>query len=207
MFTASVMPSNHLILWPPLLLLPLVFPSIRDFPNELTVSIRWSKYWSFSFSINPSSEYSGLISLKIDWFDLLAVQGTLRSLQHHSAKASIFGVLPSLWPSSHNCMWPLRRPYLDYTDLCWQNNVSAFQHYLGLSSLSCQEAITWFHGFGHCLQVLVYIESFQVVSKYLEKMILCILSNLLLFIWCYSMIITVWRSGMNFWTRQTVLSS
>ena len=89
MFTASVMPSNHLILWPPLLLLPLVFPSIRDFPNELTVSIRWSKYWSFSFSINPSSEYSGLISLKIDWFDLLAVQGTLRSLQHHSAKASI----------------------------------------------------------------------------------------------------------------------
>ena len=89
MFIASVMPSSHLILWSPLLLLLLVFPSIRDFPNELTVSIRWPKYWSFSFSISHSSEYSGLISLKIDWFDLLAVQGTLRSLQHYSAKASI----------------------------------------------------------------------------------------------------------------------
>ena len=89
MFIASVMPSSHLILWSPLLLLPLLFPSNRDFPNELTVSIRWPKYWSFSFSISPSSEYSGLFLLKIDWFDLLAVQGTLRSLQHCSAKASI----------------------------------------------------------------------------------------------------------------------
>ena len=73
MFIASVMPSSHLILWQFLLLLPSVFPSLRDFSNELSVHIRWSKYWSFSSSISPSSEYSGLISLKIDWFDLLAV--------------------------------------------------------------------------------------------------------------------------------------
>ena len=83
-----VMPSNHLILWHPLLLLPLIFPSIRVFSNESALPIRWPKYWSFS--ICPSSEYSGLISLRIDWFDLLAVQGTLRSLvQHHSLKASV----------------------------------------------------------------------------------------------------------------------
>src|SRR5574338_318328 len=81
----SVMPPNHLILC--LLLLPSVFPSIRVFSNESVLCIRWLKYWSFSFSINPSNEYSGLISFRIDWFDLLAVQGTLKSLlQHHSSK-------------------------------------------------------------------------------------------------------------------------
>ena len=86
----SVMPSNHLILCRPLLLLPSIFPSIRVFSNESALRIRWSKYWSFSFSISLSTEYSGLISFKIDWFDLLAVQGTLKSLlQHHSSKASI----------------------------------------------------------------------------------------------------------------------
>jgi len=85
----SVMPSNYLILCCPLLLLPSIFPSIRVFPNEL-VRIRWSKYWSFSFSISPSNEYSGLISFGIDWFDLLAVRGTLKSLlQQHSSKASV----------------------------------------------------------------------------------------------------------------------
>ena len=90
MFIASVMPSSHLILWCPLLLLPLIIPIIRDFSNESAVHIRWPKYWSFSFSISSSSEYSVLISLKIDWFDLFAVQGTLKSLlQHHSLKASI----------------------------------------------------------------------------------------------------------------------
>ena len=90
MFIASVMPSSHLILWCPLLLLPLIFPSIRGFSNYLSVHIRWPKHWSFSFSISRSSKYSGLISHKIDWFDLLAVQGTFRSfLQHHSSKASI----------------------------------------------------------------------------------------------------------------------
>ena len=78
MFIASVIPSSHLILWCPLLLLPSIFPRIRDFSNESSVCIRWPKYWSFSFSISPSSENSGLISLKIDWFDVLAFQGTLR---------------------------------------------------------------------------------------------------------------------------------
>ena len=86
----SVMPCNHLIFCCLLLLLPLVFPSIKVFCNELAVCIRWPKYWSFSFSISPSNEYSGLISFKIDWFDLLAVQGSLKSIfQHHNSKASI----------------------------------------------------------------------------------------------------------------------
>ena len=86
----SVMPSNHLILCWPLLLLPSIFPSISVFSNESVLRIRWLKYWSFSFSISPSNEYSELISFKIDWLDLLTVQGTLKSLlQHHSSKASI----------------------------------------------------------------------------------------------------------------------
>ena len=86
----SVMPSNHLILYCPLLLLPSIFPSIRVFSSESALHIRWPKYWSFSFSISPSNEYSKLISFKIDWFDLLAVQRTLKSLlQHHNSKASI----------------------------------------------------------------------------------------------------------------------
>ena len=85
----SVMPSNHLILCCPLLLLPLILPSIRVFSSKSVLHIRWPKYWNFSFSISPSNEYSGLISFRIDWFDL-AVQGTLKSLlQHHSSKASI----------------------------------------------------------------------------------------------------------------------
>ena len=87
----SVMPSNHLILCRPLLLPPSIFPSIRVFFNESALPIRWPKYWSFSFSFSPSNEYSGLISFRMDWLDLLAVQGTLkRLLQHHSSKASIF---------------------------------------------------------------------------------------------------------------------
>ena len=87
---ALVIPSSHLILWCPLLLLPSIFPGIRDFSSESAVHIRWPKYWSFSLSISPSNEYSGLISLKVVWFDLLAVQGTQRTfLQHHSSKASI----------------------------------------------------------------------------------------------------------------------
>ena len=90
MSIASVMPANHLILCHPLLLLPSIFPSIRVFSNESVLCIRWPKYWTFSFSISPSNEYSGLISFKMDWVDLLAVQGTLKSLlQHHSSKASI----------------------------------------------------------------------------------------------------------------------
>ena len=91
----SVMISNHLVLCRPLLLLPSIFPSIRVFSNESVFHIMGPKYWSFSFSISPSSEYSGLISFRIDWLDLLAVQGTLKSLlQHHSSKASI------LWRSA-----------------------------------------------------------------------------------------------------------
>ena len=86
----SVMPSNHLILCRPLLLLPSIFPSIRVFSNESVLHIRWTKYWSFSFSISPSNEHSGLISFRMDWLDLLAVQGTLKSLlQHQTSKASI----------------------------------------------------------------------------------------------------------------------
>ena len=84
----SVMPSNHLILCRPLLLLPSIFPSIRVFSSESILWIRWPEYWSFSFSISPSNEYSGLISFRIDWFDLLAIQGILKNLlQHHSSKA------------------------------------------------------------------------------------------------------------------------
>ena len=91
----SVMPSNHLILCRPLLLLPSIFPRIRVFSNESALRIRWPKYWSFSFSISPSSEYSGLISFRMDWLDLLVVQGTLKSLfQHHSSNTSI------LWHSA-----------------------------------------------------------------------------------------------------------
>ena len=90
MSTESVLPSNYLILCHPLLLLPSIFPSIRGFSNESALHIKWPKYWSFSFSIRPSNEHPGLISSRMDWMDLLAVQGTLKSLlQHHSSKASI----------------------------------------------------------------------------------------------------------------------
>ena len=116
MFIASVVPSSHLILWCHLLLLPSIFPRTRDFSNEFSVHIRWPKYWSFSFNISPSSEYSRLISPTIDWFDLHAVQGTFRSLlQHYSSKASI------LWRSAFFTV-QLSRDHLedhslDYTDL------------------------------------------------------------------------------------------
>ena len=107
-----VMPSNHLILCCPLLFLPSIFPSIRVFSNESALCIRWPKYWSFSFSISPSNEYSGLISFRMDWLDLLAVQGTLKSLlQHHSSKASI--LLCSAFfmiQLSHIHTWPLEIP-------------------------------------------------------------------------------------------------
>ena len=102
----SVMPSKHLILCHPLLLLPSIFSSITVFSSESILHIRWPKYWSFSFNISPSNEYSGLISFRIDWFDLLAVQGTLKSLlQHHSSKASI------LWHSAFFIV-QLSHPYM-----------------------------------------------------------------------------------------------
>ena len=129
MFIESVTPSNHLILCHPLLLLPSIFPSIRVTSNESAPCIRWPKDWSFSFSISisPSSEYSGLISFRIDWFDLLAVQGTLKSLlQHHRSKASI------LWCSfffmvqliSGYDYWKTHS--VDYMDLGRENDASAF---------------------------------------------------------------------------------
>ena len=100
----SVMPSNHLILCRPLLLLPSAFPSIRVFSNESALHIRWPKHWSFSFSVSPSNEYSGLISFRIDWFDLLAGRGTLKSLlQHDSSKALILWCSAFLWSNSHTC--------------------------------------------------------------------------------------------------------
>ena len=104
-FIELVVPSNHLILCLPLLLLS-IFPSIRAFSNESALHIRWSKYWSFSFSISPSNEYSGLISFRMDWLDLLSVQGTLKSLvQHHSSKASIL-------QHSAFCIVQLSYPYM-----------------------------------------------------------------------------------------------
>ena len=100
------MPSNHLMLCHPLLLLPSILPSIRGFSNESVLCIKWPKYWSLSFSISPSSEYSGLISFRMDWLDLLAVQGTLKSLlQHHSSKALI------LWCSAFFLV-QLSHPYM-----------------------------------------------------------------------------------------------
>ena len=93
----SVMPSNHIILCHPLLLLPSIFPSIRVFPNESALSIRWPKYWSFSFKMSPTNEHTGLISFRMDWLDLLAVQGTLKSLlQHHLQKHQFFSTQLSL---------------------------------------------------------------------------------------------------------------
>ena len=98
----SVMPCNHLILCCPLLLPTSIFPSITVFSNESVLHIRWSKYWSFRYNISPSSEYSGLISFRMDWLDTLAVQGTLKSLlQHHSSKASFFSVQLSSQSNSH----------------------------------------------------------------------------------------------------------
>ena len=105
-YNKLVIPSNHLILSLPLLLLPSILPSIRDFSNDSVVHIRWPKYWSFCVSISPSSEYSGLISFRMDWLDLLAVQGTLKSLlQHHSSKASV------LWYSAFFIV-QLSHPYM-----------------------------------------------------------------------------------------------
>ena len=106
------MPSNHLILCRPLLLLPSIFPSTRVFSNELALHIRWLKYWRFSFSISPSNEHSGLISFRMDWLDVRAVQGTLKNLlQHHSSKSL------NLWHSAFFIV-QLSHPYIDY----WKNH-------------------------------------------------------------------------------------
>ena len=134
-----VMPSNYLILCCLLLLLPLIFPSIRVFSNESVLHIRWPKYWSFSFSINPSNEYSRLISVNMNWLDLLAVQGSLKSLlQHHSSKASI------LWCSA-SFMVQLTHSYMTTEkthsfDLCQYSNICLLICCLGLSYLFFQGA-------------------------------------------------------------------
>ena len=107
----SVMLSNYLIFWHPLLLLPSIFPSIRVFSNESALRIRWAEDWSFSFSMSPCNKYPGLISFRVDWFDLLAVQGTLKSLlQHHNSKATI--LQPSLGSNSQIPTWQLEKPQL-----------------------------------------------------------------------------------------------
>ena len=132
---ASVMPSSHLILWCPLLFLPSVFPSTRDLSNELAVRIRWPKNWSFSFSNSPSNEYSKLISLTIDWFDLLTVQGTLRSLlQHHILKISILWRSVFFTVQLSTIICDHREDHsLDYTDLSQQSDVCFSIYCLGLS--------------------------------------------------------------------------
>ena len=123
----SVMSSNHLILCHPLLLLS-IFPSIRVFSNELSLYIRWPKYWSFIFSISLSNEYSGLISFRIDWFDLLAAQGTLKSLQHHNLKASVLSHSAFYMDQhSHSFVHDYWKNHsFDYPDICWQSDISAF---------------------------------------------------------------------------------
>ena len=122
------MPSNHLILCRPLLLLPSIFPSIRVFSNESALCMRWPKYWSFSFSISPSSEQPGLISFRMDWLDLLAVQGTLKSLlQHHSSKASI------LQRSAFSIV-QLSHPYMTTGKTSKITKVSCFKRYENFES-------------------------------------------------------------------------
>ena len=116
LFIESLMPSNHLIFCHPLLLLPSIFPSIRVFSNELALCIRWPNYWSSSFSISSSNEY--WFSFRIDWFDLLAVQGMLKSLlQHHSSKSSILLCSTSLWSNSHIYTWLLERPLVQFSSV------------------------------------------------------------------------------------------
>ena len=155
-FIASVMPSSHLILWCPLLLLPSVFLSIRDFCNESSVCIRWPKYWNFSFHISLSSEYSGLISLKIDWFDHLAVQGTFRSLlQHHSSKASILWrpasfivQLSQLYVTTGKTIALTIQTFVSRVmSLLFNNILSRFSLFFHQKAI-----VFWFHGCSHCLQ-------------------------------------------------------
>ena len=139
----SVMPSNHLILCCPLLLPPSIFPSIRVISNESALRIRWPKYWSFSFNISPFNEYSGLISFRMDWFDLLTVQGTLKSLcQHHSSKASILRCSRKM-----NLGSSLSVPYLFAFSCClWGSqgkNTEVVCHSLLQWTTFCQNSLSW----------------------------------------------------------------
>ena len=116
----TISSSHHL------LLLQSIFTSIRVFSNGLALSVRCPKYWNFSFSISPSNVYSGLISVKVNWFALLAIQVTLKSSSITIQKHQFFGAQPSLWSNSHLCTWLLENHSFDYMDLCWQNDVYAF---------------------------------------------------------------------------------
>ena len=137
-----MIPSNHLILCRPLLILPSIFSSIRVFSNESVLYIRWPKYWSFSFRISSSNEYSGLISFWIDWFDLLAFQGTLKSLLHTTIqKHQFFNIQPSTQSNSHIRTWLLEKPKLWlYRPLSVKRCLCFLICCLGLSSLSFQGA-------------------------------------------------------------------
>ena len=155
LFIALVMPSSHLILWCPLLL-PSIFPSIWDFSNELSICIRWPKYWNFSFRISPSSEYSELIPLK-DWhvWSLrcpMSFQESSPAPQFEGIDSLALCLLYGPAVTTGRDHWEDHS--LDYADICQQSNVSGFSiHCLGLSSLSCQETIIfWFHGYSHHLQ-------------------------------------------------------
>ena len=141
MFIELVMLSNHLILCHPLLLLPSIFPSIRVFSNESVHHIRWPKCWSFSFSISPSNAYSGLISFRVDWLDLFAVQGTLKSLlQHHSSKASI------LWHSAF-FMVQLSHPYMNYGNIVALTRQTSVGKVMSLLfNILCMLVITFLQG-------------------------------------------------------------
>ena len=155
MFIESVIPSNHLILCQPLLLLPSISPSIRVLSNELALSIKWPKYWSFNFSISPSNEYSGLISFRIAWFDHFAVQGTLKSLlQHHSSKASVLQCSAFFMVQlSHPSMTAAKTTALTLWTFVAKLCLCFFISCLGLSKVFFQgPSVFQFHGCTHHLQ-------------------------------------------------------
>ena len=130
-----MMTSNHLILWHPLLLLPSIFPSIRVFSNESALHIRWPKCWSFSFSISPSNGYSGLISYRIDWFDLVAVQGTLKNILQHNSKASI------LW--CYTVQGILQAKILEWVAFPFSRGFSQPRDQTGVSCIAGRFFISW----------------------------------------------------------------
>ena len=165
----SVMPSSHRILCRPLLLPP-ILPSIRVFSNESTLRMRWPKYWSFSFSISPSNEHPGLISLRMDWLDLLAVQRTLKSLlQHHSSKASILWCSAFFTVQLSHEHW--KNHSLDQTDLCWQSNLFNMLSRLVITFLARSKhlLISWLQSPSAVILELKEIKSdtVSVVSPYI----------------------------------------
>ena len=149
----SVMPSNHLILCHTHLLPPSIFPSTRVFSVESVLLIRWPKHWSFSFSISPFNEYSGLISFTMDWLDLLAIQGTLKSLQHHSAKSISSSALSFIYgPTLTSIHDHWENHSFDWMDLCWQSHVLLF-NMLSRFAIAFLPRSKWrFHGCSHHLQ-------------------------------------------------------